>query len=80
MVVVHVAQHYTQVHAGTANCQLQGLWALHNVVGARLTMGDARVAAQLLGCEEALRGALASNDDAVVQLGTVVLGVVQCCK
>lgn len=44
------------VHAGTPACQEQGMWALHNLVGARLAVGDARVAAQLRGVEAVVLG------------------------
>ncbi len=64
-----------QVRNGSEPCQVQALWALHNVAGARLALGDERMAAHLTACgaEAALRSATQNAPVVVQQLATVLL-------
>lgn len=65
-----------QVRNGSVPCQRQALWALHNVAGARLALGDERMLAHLHACgtEAALRAArIQARDATVKQLAAVLL-------
>lgn len=75
---VGVCMHlYTQVHAGSGMCQEQGMWALHNLVGAQLAAGDTRVVAQLQACgaAEVLQG-VSVREDVVGRLAAMLLGLI----